>query len=116
MVASAVGGYRFDSHPPRFFFCLEASPTRGSQHQHGHRGSDPLAEMANKFQHICGDSWKCQHAHDHEQNVQNIKEQCQQETLQTSLYAELVSPIPSSNIAAEALQFSYVAAVQHLAN
>jgi hypothetical protein len=116
MVASAVGGYRFDSHPPRFFFCLEASPTRGSQHQHGHRGSDPLVEMANKCQHICGDSWKRQHAHDHEQNVQNIKEQCQQKSLQTSLNAELVSPIPSSNILAEALQFSYVAAVQHLAN
>jgi hypothetical protein len=37
----------------------------------------------NKHQHIRGDSWKRQHAHDHEQNVQNIKEQCQQETMQT---------------------------------
>jgi hypothetical protein len=34
--------------------------------------------------------------------------------LQTSSNAELVSPIPSSNIPAEALQFSYVSAVQHL--
>jgi hypothetical protein len=72
--------------------------------------------MANKCQHICGDLWKRQHALDHERNVQNIKEQCQQETLQTSSNAELVSPIPSTNILAEALQFSYVSAVQHLAN
>jgi hypothetical protein len=58
--------------------------TRGSQRQHGHGGSDPLAETAkqapapllvwkptpatrsrkrqNKRQHIRGDSWKRQHA------------------------------------------------------
>jgi hypothetical protein len=79
-------------------------------------GATRSQKWQNKCQHIHGDSWKCQHTHDHERNVQNIKEQCQQETLQTRSNAELVSPIPSSNIPAEAFQFSYVSAVQHLAN
>jgi hypothetical protein len=79
-------------------------------------GATRSRKRQNKRQHIRGDSWKRQHAHDHERNVQIIKDESQQETLQTSSNAELVSPIPSSNIPAEALQFSYVSAVQHLVN